>query len=187
MAAFYFGTLLQTERISIAFQESPQFRTSKDVQVSDGLPIVFVNSGTRPAAVLGITLYFNLAPDGEALQDFVEACESQKIAVGDASIPLKFESFVLKEKEIIRKNFPVGAAGQDKFVIPLPDWFVDADGFAVSMCVSFQMATPSNSYIVKNIVMPNRYHYKNGVNIFPDTEVTVKPFEIWRNSETIFD
>jgi len=186
----YYSVIRQVDEISVVFESTPFFNVSSGPQerleIIRGLAIVFINAGTRPAAVVSVKMHFNEAASTESLESSLGWCGRGR-ADQYKEVPLVFEPFVIKEKEIVRKSFTVDAKKKDKVSLPMPSWFKDAQGYWLSMCVSFHIATPSNAYAEMDLDLPNRYGFVGNTNIYPDTDVPIVPYLIWKDTHTIFE
>lgn len=67
---------------------------------------------------------------------------------------------------------------------PLPAKASSAERFVVAVCASFHLATPSDAYLLKSVVVPARYAPSRNVDIFPDIWDDQRPHVLWKKTLT---
>jgi hypothetical protein len=200
-SSFYVASIRQTEQVSVFFERLPSFALTKarprQLEISDQLVVVFINSGSRPVAVVGATLYLQetSALESMEIRDWCTKRDENRRTL--KQVKLSFESFVIKDKEITRKALAVRGTTGSKLSFPVPSWAdeflkeknVDDDsGYWVNPCIEFKLATPSNVVAGEAVELPTMYRFLREGRLEVSHEVdSSTPFEIWRSSGTVFD
>jgi hypothetical protein len=198
---FYLASIRQTERVSVFFERLPTFVLGRgrprQLEISDHLAVVFINSGTRPVAVVGATLYLQETSTMESME-FVDWCtKREKNRKVFRQVKLAFESLIIKEKEIVRRAFAIQGPAGNKVSLPVPSWaddflkernIDDDSGYWVNPCIEFKLTTPSAIVAGEAVELPTMYHFLREGKVAVSNEVdSSTPFEIWKSSGTIFD
>lgn len=159
--------------------------------------LVFINSGNRPIAVLGIKMF---------LMEGKEARPTEQQGTWDCSLEnerdhrvleVEFEPFVVKQDEVIRKSLTLavdvkrykqGANEEMHALLPMPSWYEqNTTDYWVNGCLSFRMATPSDSYASGSIDVAQSFGMLKNKNYFHSYfSQNTQPYKIWYSPGNIF-
>lgn len=104
LVTLYVTTLKTLDEVQVVISWSPNVTmqgtnfTTPKFQVSDDQIMTFVNAGTQPAAIIGISLFVVDAPEGVDCQHLAEK------TMGAQRYPYDFEHLVLEPHTIVTKS-----------------------------------------------------------------------------------
>jgi hypothetical protein len=188
----YYGFIRTTDEISVVMETIPfidVMREEKKVVVTRSLRLLFINSGSRPAIILGVDVQVDET-------DLDKGPLTRKACEGDVPrrwLGTTLEPFVIKEKEIIEKRFEVAPSMESKVgeqkinvVLPTPQWFGPQSSYAGRLCLTFRLVTPARSDIVKDAEVQTQVVSQPTGSIVGGYTLQKRPLPLWRERGTVF-
>jgi hypothetical protein len=204
MIVAVFASIKQDEKVSVVFQAPPMFwldAKASNIEARNPFSVVFINSGSRPAAVLQINVYLwetKVRKPDEEIGSW--HCDQDAWTEGKPKrrlLKVDFEPFILKEKEILTRDLRFTAEAPsssgvkvtgDKVTLPMPDWYKPGDEYWAHPCIEFGLATASDAYAASSIELGVTGYPKDGSgNYLGGGTISTAPYEIWHHRGTIFD
>jgi len=197
IVSFYNSSLRQVDNVSVVLESNGRVSDERwtdsqpgpavKPQIHSGQDLIFINGGTRPLAVVELTIAVTL------LNDHVEhGDEDDRItcngAVEGTFLPTSFEPFVIKAGEIIPKHLQFRVNGAFKDTVRLPDALMPSDTQAIRVCFRFGFATPDGGY--EEVVLKRPPFHLTGTQNFWDSTMLDKVGHIprrivYRNRTTV--
>lgn len=195
-ATAYYTVVKRDERVSVVFDGIPVFEpifNLRRVEVDGGFDVLLINSGAQPVAIMGFEVHLSESTSRKKANE-VGNWQCHRDAA-HRSFKAKFDAFVVKEKEIVRKHFPLSIdekSGQEtkmegeKITFPMPSWFSEDSEYWNSLCISIAVSTPSTAFNISSVELAPQIGIVNKVSRVLGGRMNPVPHVIWHKLGTIF-
>jgi hypothetical protein len=186
----YFSVLRREDNLSVVIGNIPVVHRldGNTIGVTNSeTTLVFLNSGTRPAAIASVRMFF-LQHEGPS------KCDRTSTGQDGPWFSTTFEPLSVKGNEVATQNIaikhPFGSADVQKndkgfYVFPVSDENKKKEVLHIELCYSFLISTPSVATIGRNI-SGLEYRLEIGRMSYDAIDQTKPPAMLIKKSGTIF-